>query len=144
MFKSVPRLVRPWLWPPPAGSTAILTRRISGEALLIITCEKWSGKPIGIFHLHRSGELYATCFCRKQLLTLGGFSRTSDPNTSPAYLAARGYATTANALKKAGTWNAVCCHVLLLRLLDAELKSVDWLEQQQCEILGYPITTLFK
>jgi len=67
-----------------------------------------------------------------------------DPKPSPAYLAARGYATTANALKKAGTWNAVCCHVLLLRLLDAELKRVDWPEQQQCEPLGYPITILFE
>jgi len=72
VFKSVPRLVRPWLWPLRASSTEILTRRISGEALIIIECKKWSGKPIGIFHLHRSGELYATCFCRKQPLTLGG------------------------------------------------------------------------
>jgi len=73
----------------------------------------------------------------------GSFTRTFDPNPSPAYLAARGYATMANALKKAGPWNAVGGHSSPLRLLEAELKTVDWLEQQQCEILGYRITTLF-
>jgi len=39
----------------------------------------------------------------------GSFARMFDPNPSPAYLVARGYAT-ANALKKAGTWNAVGGH----------------------------------
>ena len=74
----------------------------------------------------------------------GSFTRTFDLNPLPAYLAARGYATTANALKKVRLWNAVGGDGSPLRLLDAELKSVDWLEQQQCEPLGYPIMTLFE
>jgi len=74
----------------------------------------------------------------------GSFARRFDPNPSAAYLAARGYASTADALKKTGPWNAVGGHGSPLRLLDTELKSVDWLEQQQCEILEYPITTLFE
>ena len=109
---------------------------------------EWNTNTIGIFHLHAQMSLGRTLgdllLSQTTVDAWGSFSRTFDPNPLPVYLAARGYAITANALKKAGPWNAVGSDGSPLRLLDAELKSVDWLEQQQCEILGCSITTLFK
>jgi len=69
--------------------------------------------------------------------------RTFDPNPSADYLAARGYNSTADALKKAGKWKAVGSGSKSLRILDASLKNAGWREEAQCDLLGYPITTLF-
>jgi len=73
----------------------------------------------------------------------GSFARTFDPNPSPEYLAARGYNATAEAMKKAGRWEPVGETPTPLRILDVTLRNVAWLEEEQCEVLGYPITKFF-
>ncbi|KZT39149.1 alpha/beta-hydrolase [Sistotremastrum suecicum HHB10207 ss-3] len=69
------------------------------------------------------------------------FARTYNPNPSAAFLIARGYSTTADSLLKYGTWQPVTpSNPRPLRILDVPLKQVGYLEQPQCNLLGYPIS----
>lgn len=69
------------------------------------------------------------------------FARTFDPNPEPAFLEARGYTTTTEALKAWGAWEEVGAAnrngTNVLRLLDVPSSSVEWLEQAQCDVLGF-------
>ena len=68
------------------------------------------------------------------------FARTYDPNPSFVYLKTRGYTNTIEALRKGGRWEAVKPGLKLpLRRIDAPLRSSGWVEQEQCEVLGYPL-----
>ncbi|KAF9526695.1 cholinesterase [Crepidotus variabilis] len=71
----------------------------------------------------------------------GSFARTYDPNPSAAYLAARGYNASAEAFKKAGRWAPITsASKTPLRVLDVELKNVEWRDTEQCKLLGLPAT----
>ncbi|KAJ6577036.1 cholinesterase [Mycena vulgaris] len=66
------------------------------------------------------------------------FARTHNPNPEPAFLAARGYTTTAAALVQWGPWEDVTSRVPV-RLLAWPSRGSAWLEQEQCEVLGFPL-----
>ncbi|KIJ63492.1 hypothetical protein HYDPIDRAFT_175891 [Hydnomerulius pinastri MD-312] len=69
------------------------------------------------------------------------FARTFNPNPSFAYLAARGYTNTTAALEQYGLWEEVTPYTETpLRLFDAPLSNSPYLEQAQCDFLGYPLT----
>ncbi|KAH7929551.1 alpha/beta-hydrolase [Leucogyrophana mollusca] len=68
------------------------------------------------------------------------FARTYDPNPSFAYLAARGYTNTTEALLKYGLWEEVTTtSATPLRIMDVPLLNSAYLEQEQCDLLGYPL-----
>ncbi|EGO26061.1 hypothetical protein SERLADRAFT_435908 [Serpula lacrymans var. lacrymans S7.9] len=68
------------------------------------------------------------------------FARSYNPNPSPQYLAARGYANTSDALSKYGLWEEVTTtNPTPLRILDIPLQQVPFLEQEQCDLLGYTL-----
>ncbi|PPQ97784.1 hypothetical protein CVT26_012787, partial [Gymnopilus dilepis] len=69
------------------------------------------------------------------------FARSFDPTPGAAYLAARGYANTSAALdlKRAGGWEPVTpFNGQPLRIMDVPFRMEGWLEEKQCELLGYP------
>ncbi|KAJ6526421.1 cholinesterase [Mycena capillaripes] len=66
------------------------------------------------------------------------FARTYNPNPDAAFLAARGYAGTAAALREWGTWGDVSS-AKPVRVLAWPSRGSDWLEQAQCEVLGFPL-----
>ncbi|KAF7324697.1 Cholinesterase [Mycena kentingensis (nom. inval.)] len=66
------------------------------------------------------------------------FARTYNPNPSPAFLAARGYATTASALRDWGAWREVGSDEPV-RILAWPSRGSDWLEREQCEVLWFPL-----
>ncbi|KAF8557920.1 hypothetical protein OG21DRAFT_1601431 [Imleria badia] len=69
------------------------------------------------------------------------YFRTFDPNPSFAYLAARGYTNTTEALTKYGLWEPVMPNTPTpLRVFDVPLSNSPYLEQAQCDLLGYPLT----
>lgn len=69
----------------------------------------------------------------------GAFARTQNPNPSPSFLAARGYANTAMILQETGRWNKVTGREQApLRIIDGTPKNSPWLEEKQCALLGYP------
>ncbi|KAJ7472586.1 cholinesterase [Mycena latifolia] len=65
------------------------------------------------------------------------FARAYDPNPGAAFLAARGFATTAEALREWGAWKDVTSRVPV-RVLAWPSRGSAWLEQGQCEVLGLP------
>ncbi|KAF9003261.1 Alpha/Beta hydrolase protein [Cyathus striatus] len=70
------------------------------------------------------------------------FARTFNPNPSPAFLTARGFTNTSEALKKAGPWAPITdanVNTSPLRLLDIPLSNSKWQEVDQCTLLGYSI-----
>ncbi|KAJ7157555.1 cholinesterase [Mycena crocata] len=66
------------------------------------------------------------------------FARTHNPNPDIAFLSSRGYSTTAAALEEWGPWQEVRSPVPV-RLLAWPSRGSDWLEQEQCEVLGLPL-----
>ncbi|KAF9555615.1 alpha/beta-hydrolase [Agrocybe pediades] len=71
----------------------------------------------------------------------GSFARLSNPNPSPAFLAARGYTNTTKVLQERGLWQAVTSKSKTpLRILDAPIRNSGWLEEEQCELLGFPLS----
>ncbi|KAJ6560950.1 cholinesterase [Mycena sp. CBHHK59/15] len=67
------------------------------------------------------------------------FARTYNPNPTAAFLEARGYTNTTAALKQWGLWKDVKSKVPV-RILDFPSRGSGWLEQEQCEVLGFPLT----
>ncbi|KAF9070262.1 cholinesterase [Rhodocollybia butyracea] len=69
------------------------------------------------------------------------FARTFDPNPELAFLEARGYTTTTEALRAWGAWEEVGAAnrngTNVLRLLDVPSSNIEWLEQAQCDVLGF-------
>lgn len=62
-----------------------------------------------------------------------------------AFLQARGYTNTTEALKRDGKWLPVGSIDGLngteeVRLLDVPSRGVGWMEQGQCGVLGFPVT----
>ncbi|KAH9479073.1 Para-nitrobenzyl esterase [Psilocybe cubensis] len=71
----------------------------------------------------------------------GSFARTQNPNPSPYFLTARGYTNTANMLRETGRWNKVTPREKApLRIIDNQQRNSQWLEEEQCDLLGYPFT----
>lgn len=71
----------------------------------------------------------------------GSFARNQNPNPSPYFLAARGYTNTTKMLQQTEGWNMVTPREKApLRIIDAPLKNSQWLEEKQCNLLGYPFT----
>jgi len=71
----------------------------------------------------------------------GSFARVSNPNPSPSFLAARGYTNTTQVLKERGLWQAVSSKTKTpLRIIDAPFKNSGWLEEEQCALLGFPLS----
>ncbi|KAJ7675199.1 cholinesterase [Mycena rosella] len=66
------------------------------------------------------------------------FARAYDPNPGAAFLAARGYAGTAAALREWGLWEDVTS-LVPVRALGWPSRGSAWLEQEQCEVLGFPL-----
>ncbi|KAJ7433577.1 cholinesterase [Mycena galericulata] len=66
------------------------------------------------------------------------FARTYDPNPDAAFLAARGFLNTTVALREWGLWEDVNSAVPV-RVLSVPSRGSGWLEQTQCEVLGYPL-----
>ncbi|CAK5266995.1 unnamed protein product [Mycena citricolor] len=66
------------------------------------------------------------------------FARTHDPNPDPAFLDARSFAGTKNALAQWGSWLPVQS-AKPVRILDWPSRSSAWLEQKQCAVLGFPL-----
>jgi carboxylesterase type B len=67
------------------------------------------------------------------------FARTYNPNPSAAFLVARGYSTTAAALKEWGLWEDVTSQEPVRILAWPSRGSSGWLEQEQCDLLGFPL-----
>ncbi|TFK32362.1 Alpha/Beta hydrolase protein [Crucibulum laeve] len=73
--------------------------------------------------------------------TWASFARTFNPNPSPEFLAARGYTNTTQILRQAGLWPQVTPgNKTPLRIIDAPFSNSAWLEQAQCDLLGFPST----
>ncbi|EAU83928.2 cholinesterase [Coprinopsis cinerea okayama7 len=69
------------------------------------------------------------------------FARTFDPNPSEEYLRARGYTNTTEVLRKRGRWERVTpSNRRPLKLIDMTFRQSPWLEREQCEVLGYPLS----
>ncbi|CAK5266547.1 unnamed protein product [Mycena citricolor] len=66
------------------------------------------------------------------------FARTHDPNPDSAFLDARAFAGTKNALAQWGSWLPVQS-AKPVRILDWPSRSSGWLEQKQCAVLGFPL-----
>ncbi|KAJ7852811.1 cholinesterase [Mycena olivaceomarginata] len=66
------------------------------------------------------------------------FARTHNPNPDAALLAARGYTATAAALREWGPWESVKSEEPV-RILAWPSRGSGWLEQEQCELLGFPL-----
>ncbi|KAJ7767292.1 cholinesterase [Mycena metata] len=66
------------------------------------------------------------------------FARTFNPNPSAAFLTARGYSGTAAALREWGLWENVAS-TKPVRVLSWPSRNSDWLEQEQCDVLGFPL-----
>ncbi|KAJ7679377.1 cholinesterase [Mycena polygramma] len=66
------------------------------------------------------------------------FARTFNPNPEAAFLAARGYAGTAAALRAWGPWEDVRSSEPV-RALAWPSRGSGWLEQAQCDLLGFPL-----
>lgn len=69
------------------------------------------------------------------------FARTHDPNPDLAYLEAREYTNTSEAVRKAGTWKPVQKGGggLTKRLLQRESVDLPFGEVEQCRVLGLPL-----
>lgn len=71
------------------------------------------------------------------------FVKTGDPNPDPAYLMARGYSSTLEALQSVGTWNAVSAEdsggSTAVRHLDYPGYISEFVDIDQCAWLGYPL-----
>lgn len=86
-------------------------------------------------------DLYAT-----QLVSgfFGAFMKTGNPNIDVAYLEARGYAQTLQAVQELGTWYAVGtggegAAGNVVRHFDYPGYDSDWIDVEQCTWLGYPL-----
>lgn len=66
------------------------------------------------------------------------FARTHNPNPDATLLAARGYTATAAALREWGPWESVKSEEPV-RILAWPSRGSGWLEQEQCELLGFPL-----
>ncbi|KAJ7054109.1 cholinesterase [Mycena amicta] len=66
------------------------------------------------------------------------FARSFNPNPSAAFLAARGYTITAAALAKWGPWTNAASKEPV-RILSWPSHGSGWLEQAQCNVLGFPL-----
>ncbi|KAJ7500289.1 cholinesterase [Mycena galericulata] len=66
------------------------------------------------------------------------FARTFNPNPDAAFLAARGFSNTTAALKAWGLWEDVKSAVPV-RVLSVPSRGSGWLEQAQCDVLGFPL-----
>ncbi|PPR03313.1 hypothetical protein CVT26_007787 [Gymnopilus dilepis] len=67
------------------------------------------------------------------------FARTFNPTPSPAFLTARGYINTTEALRVAGQWDPVTPESTKpLRFLDIPLSLSSFLEEEQCALLAIP------
>ncbi|KAJ7280629.1 cholinesterase [Mycena rebaudengoi] len=66
------------------------------------------------------------------------FARTFNPNPDKAFLAARGYAGTAAALEEWGLWEDVESQAPV-RVLAWPSRGSRWLEQEQCDVMGFPL-----
>lgn len=67
------------------------------------------------------------------------FVRSHDPNPEPTFLAVRGYTSTAEAISAGGRWEPVTKSKDTLRHLDFPPSQSDFLELDQCALLGLPI-----
>ncbi|KAG6919773.1 hypothetical protein DXG01_001612 [Tephrocybe rancida] len=69
----------------------------------------------------------------------GAFARSSNPNPSSAFLAARGYTNTAKVLERFGQWQPVSSKTKTpLRIIDTQFKNSPWIDEAQCQLLGFP------
>jgi hypothetical protein len=68
------------------------------------------------------------------------FVRDHNPNPSLAFLAARGYTNTIAIAAKTGTWSPVTPKKDSLRLLAWPPRQSEFLELDQCKLLGLPVT----
>lgn len=67
------------------------------------------------------------------------FGRTFNPTPSAAFLTARGYTNTTEALLKAGEWKPVTPeNPTPVRFLDTPLSLSPFLEEEQCAVLAIP------
>jgi hypothetical protein len=66
------------------------------------------------------------------------FARTFNPNPDKAFLVARGYAGTAAALEEWGLWGDVESQTPV-RVLAWPSRGSGWLEQEQCDAMGFPL-----
>ncbi|GJJ15286.1 hypothetical protein Clacol_009562 [Clathrus columnatus] len=120
------------------------------------------GDPnLPFFHCH-SGELYYTFGTLDQFnlpfrddndlfmsqITMDywlSFAWNHNPNPSTDLLTARGYKVTLQAVKETGTWEPVNVKNPTLRLLTFPVlkeSQVSFLDQTQCDLLGFPLTSL--
>lgn len=72
------------------------------------------------------------------------FARTFDPNPGEEFLRVRGYVNTSEAMMRDGKWAPVEVGSVngteVVRVLDVKSMGVGWMEQGQCEVLGFPLT----
>ena len=69
------------------------------------------------------------------------FARTFNPTPSPAFLTARGYINTTEALRVAGQWDPVTPESTKpLRFLNIPLSLSSFLEEEQCALLAIPFS----
>jgi len=68
------------------------------------------------------------------------FMRAADPNPPAGYLAARGYAGVARAVRVAGAWPKVAADTGPIMRLDAQSSVSPFLDLPQCAFLKYPIS----
>ncbi|KAK7055714.1 cholinesterase [Favolaschia claudopus] len=66
------------------------------------------------------------------------FARTFNPNPDPTFLAARGYTNTTTALRQWGLWKDAKSREPV-RILSWPSRGSGWLEQEQCDLLGFPL-----
>jgi len=127
-----------------------------------VTTDHPFGDPSGEYYKCHSGELYyvfgtlpstSSCpyrdtldlpFMQEMVDVWTSFARTFDPNPDPAYLLARGYTNVANHLASLPKWQPVTKANVKgntpLRVLQWGSFNTEFLEQEQCNFLQYPLT----
>ena len=79
-------------------------------------------------------------FAQFSVDTWSSFARTSDPNPSWAFLAARGFSNTTLELQVAGPWLQMQVDNPTLRQLQWPSLQLPLNERAQCDVLGFPLT----
>ncbi len=79
--------------------------------------------------------------------SFASFARTYDPNPDPAFLVARGYASTLKELQSSGRWVPVTKDdggAGSMRVLAWPTEQGPFREEKQCEALGLNVTSYYK
>ncbi|OZJ03345.1 hypothetical protein BZG36_04204 [Bifiguratus adelaidae] len=72
--------------------------------------------------------------------TWASYARSYNPNPDPAFLQARGFTNSSNELEMAGQWQPINTGKVTMRQLQWPSFQTDFIELQQCNSLGFPLS----